>query len=295
MSKRDYRGRFKKRRYLSHTEARALFDRMYEAKEREHEAHLRTPEGERERQEFNRRQLERLRGNPRRRRGSVNAGQAANILTGLTHPEGDRADFHALRSDDVQYLLDTAKEVGYRAPKGASGSKARYFYAYLRNRKAMPVRSGKDWETVRRNPSRIKPRQSPIADTKTAADVARYLRSIKGSGAPRGVIPITLSVRGRTWQGARYIQGGAVRLYMIGDLPPAWRERKKTVFNIGRDLRDWYIAAHMSEPIPAQYAEYHPLGASFILSAWEVPGGESIDKYEAKPYTRVKAQLKRVK
>lgn len=207
MGKRDYRGRFKKRRYLSHTEARAMFDRMYEAKEREAEAHLRTPEGEAERQEFNRRQLERL----------------------------------------------------------------------------------------RRNPSRMKPRAAPIAATKTAADVARYLRSIKGKGAPTGVIPITLSVRGRTWQGARYVQSGSVRLYMIGDLPPAWRERKKTVFNIGRDLRDWYVAAHMSEPIAAQYAEFHPMGANFILIPWEVPGGESIDKYEAKPYTRVKAQIKRVK
>lgn len=65
--KRDFRGRFKKKRYASPVEARAIFDRMYARGEAEHEAHLRTPAGEAERQEFNRRTLERLRmrKNPR--------------------------------------------------------------------------------------------------------------------------------------------------------------------------------------------------------------------------------------
>lgn len=72
-SVRDFRGRFKKKRYASPSEAREIFDRMYERGEREREAkeeaHLRTLEGERERQEHNRQTLERLRAtkNPRKR------------------------------------------------------------------------------------------------------------------------------------------------------------------------------------------------------------------------------------
>ena len=41
------------------------------------------------------------------------------------------ADFHALDSDTVQRLADTAKAVGYRKPRNANGSTARYFFAYL--------------------------------------------------------------------------------------------------------------------------------------------------------------------
>lgn len=41
------------------------------------------------------------------------------------------ADFHTLGSDTVQQLADTAKAVGYRAPKNRNGSPARYFFAYL--------------------------------------------------------------------------------------------------------------------------------------------------------------------
>lgn len=41
------------------------------------------------------------------------------------------ADFHALDSDTVQQLVDVAKAVGYRRPRNANGSTARYFFAYL--------------------------------------------------------------------------------------------------------------------------------------------------------------------
>lgn len=89
--------------------------------------------------------------NPRRR-GGISPGEAAQILSGL---ENDRADFHSLRSNEVQYLLDAAKEIGYRQPKGASGSKARYFYAFLQTRRASRVheRTGKPIQRVQRNPT----------------------------------------------------------------------------------------------------------------------------------------------
>ncbi len=40
-------------------------------------------------------------------------------------------DYHALRSRDVDIVLDVAKAAGYRKSKGAPGSKARMFFAHL--------------------------------------------------------------------------------------------------------------------------------------------------------------------
>ena len=40
-------------------------------------------------------------------------------------------DFHELSSDQVERLLEEARRVGYRKPKNANGSTARYFYARL--------------------------------------------------------------------------------------------------------------------------------------------------------------------
>lgn len=40
-------------------------------------------------------------------------------------------DFHALRSEQVEGILHWAKAYGYREPKNANGSKARYFFAML--------------------------------------------------------------------------------------------------------------------------------------------------------------------
>lgn len=40
-------------------------------------------------------------------------------------------DFHVLRSEQVEGLLHWAKAYGYRQPKNASGSKARYFFYML--------------------------------------------------------------------------------------------------------------------------------------------------------------------
>tara|TARA_Y100000310_G_scaffold330958_2_gene403651 strand:+ start:1183 stop:1398 length:216 start_codon:yes stop_codon:yes gene_type:complete len=46
-------------------------------------------------------------------------------------------DFHRLSSDKVETILADAKSLGYRQPKNANGSRARYFfYAVKRARKA---------------------------------------------------------------------------------------------------------------------------------------------------------------
>ena len=41
------------------------------------------------------------------------------------------ADFFTLSSSTVLELVDVAKAVGYRRPRNANGSTARYFFAYL--------------------------------------------------------------------------------------------------------------------------------------------------------------------
>lgn len=55
--------------------------------------------------------------------------EAAMALIG--HRLDLTADFHALNSETVQLLTDTARAVGYRAPRNANGSTARYFFTYL--------------------------------------------------------------------------------------------------------------------------------------------------------------------
>ena len=42
-----------------------------------------------------------------------------------------KADFFTLSSSTVLELADVAKAVGYRRPRNANGSTARYFFAYL--------------------------------------------------------------------------------------------------------------------------------------------------------------------
>jgi hypothetical protein len=41
------------------------------------------------------------------------------------------ADFHALGSSVIEAIVEAARAYGYRKPKNANGSRARYFHAYL--------------------------------------------------------------------------------------------------------------------------------------------------------------------
>lgn len=44
------------------------------------------------------------------------------------------ADFHTLRSSQVDKLLEHAKQARYSKPRGANGSTARYFHDLLQRR-----------------------------------------------------------------------------------------------------------------------------------------------------------------
>lgn len=41
------------------------------------------------------------------------------------------ADFHTLRLDTVERLIEFADDYGYRKPRNANGSRARYWHDYL--------------------------------------------------------------------------------------------------------------------------------------------------------------------
>ena len=41
------------------------------------------------------------------------------------------ADFHTLDSNQVERVLMEAEQYGYRKPKNANGSKARYFFRFV--------------------------------------------------------------------------------------------------------------------------------------------------------------------
>jgi len=54
---------------------------------------------------------------------------ATDIFLDMGIPEG--WDFHELSSSQVDKVRKAADLYGYRAPRNANGSTARYFYAYL--------------------------------------------------------------------------------------------------------------------------------------------------------------------
>jgi hypothetical protein len=58
----------------------------------------------------------------------LSPSDARAILSTLGNP---LHDFHALRSEDVQRLIDAADARRYRKPRNAPGSRARMFHAYV--------------------------------------------------------------------------------------------------------------------------------------------------------------------
>lgn len=79
------------------------------------------------------------------------------------------------------------------------------------------------------------------------------------------------------------------RLYLLGDLPAAYKRSTHTAFVIAG--ADWYVACYMpAERITPEFAPFHPFGPHFMLCRWQVPSGEAIDAYEPRPYTRVLVQ-----
>lgn len=81
-------------------------------------------------------------------------------------------------------------------------------------------------------------------------------------------------------------------IYCVGPLPKAFVGPRKSKYPRGQVCfplggLDWYIAAYMplSNPHP-EFAPHHPFGENFILAPWDIPG-ETIDKWERRPYRRI--------
>jgi len=83
------------------------------------------------------------------------------------------------------------------------------------------------------------------------------------------------------------------KLYLLGDLPAAYKRSSKTCFRFIGDSRDWYVACHSTPEVvnDDRFKPYHPLGVSVMLCPWAVPDGLAIDHYEPKPYARVGATI----
>ncbi len=114
---------------------------------------------------------------------------------------------------------------------------------------------------------------------------------------PTNVRPVVLTIGDQTYDAAFYDDSAltpATRLYVVGVRPPERVAGAKVCYRVPGDDRDWYVAAFIDE-VPDQFKEFHFEGAAnFILCAWDVPKGDTIDQYEHRPYTRVTLKIEEV-
>jgi hypothetical protein len=88
-------------------------------------------------------------------------------------------------------------------------------------------------------------------------------------------------------------------IYLIGELPSCYIKNLTRSGDIHQrqicfpfEDVDWYIAGYMlKKHLTPSNQEFHPFGVHFMLRPWCVPDGAKIDKYETKPYIRVKMIL----
>ncbi len=129
--------------------------------------------------------------NPKTRLGAYEARAILAKLDG---------DFHALSSAQVERLLQEADLVGYRKPKNASGSRGRYFFAYLqrlaskknpRRRRNIsqgfvdatgfhPIRSAADYDPERVS-ERLKARKPAKKTKKAKKSTARQHSAVRAA------------------------------------------------------------------------------------------------------------------
>lgn len=105
--------------------------------------------------------------------------------------------------------------------------------------------------------------------------VTSYLRSLDRTFAT----PVLVKIGRTVYPGASYAQVRKTTapseahasgdgyycqtaLYLLGDLPYAYRRRKATVFKVGRTRFVWYVAGWYDQTTPN---DYHPFGRMFQL------------------------------
>lgn len=79
---------------------------------------------------------------------------------------------------------------------------------------------------------------------------------------------------------------------LLGELPASYTRRKKTVYRLPGDERDWYVAGWVTTEVATdpRYADMHYDGrASFQLRPWAPKDGEAIDRHDR--YERVEVRV----
>jgi hypothetical protein len=111
------------------------------------------------------------------------------------------------------------------------------------------------------------------------------------------VKPVRVTIGRQTWEGCEYKQEstppeGAPNqapytihaLYLLGTLRRSYLHSSHECYPWEGDGREWYTAGYWQHE---GTSESQPFGRMFLLHPWEVPTGESIDKYERHPYRRL--------
>ena len=69
----------------------------------------------------------------------IKLAKAAALSAAQNYGIDFKGDYHAVvSSDHAQFLADLARGCGYRKPKNANGSTARYFFNHLKKMRTYP-------------------------------------------------------------------------------------------------------------------------------------------------------------
>ncbi|MHC4297973.1 MAG: hypothetical protein ACYS7Y_11770 [Planctomycetota bacterium] len=117
--------------------------------------------------------------------------------------------------------------------------------------------------------------------------VAEWLNSLPGI---EDASPITLTIRGKTWEGAVYTQRDIRRYCLVGARPKCHSRSSRVCFRLHGDDRDWYVASYLKDYDDLTEAQkvHHPFGQTWFMMPWNSPG--KIDDGMRK-YTRVEATV----
>lgn len=120
---------------------------------------------------------------------------------------------------------------------------------------------------------------------------------LRDNTSVRLVAPVAVKLGRETYHGASYFEPAPrteAVLYLLGNVPAAYKRSRRVCWQFDGDERDWYLAAFADAAIAADLPEFHPFGAWFQLRQWPtvLPGGEraeTIDAYQQAPYRRLRA------
>jgi hypothetical protein len=117
--------------------------------------------------------------------------------------------------------------------------------------------------------------------TKTQEKIVQWLQRMDYTH----VMPVTLVIDEKQYEGAAYTQGKERHFYLAGNRPQPVVE---TCYRFEGNQRDWYVASYLDnyDGLTPSQQEFHPVGNNWVLVAWDhLP---AIDIHATEPYQRVK-------